>query len=180
MSPHNETADPLQPHSHDPNPAPPSTDPSFELVLPDGRSQTITIQDLQHLPTISIANCTIVSTGHGISGPFTFTGATLLSLISHYCNEAWSQVEVVSADGFGNRVLADELHQPDPAGPILLAYAMDEQPLTRDQGLVRMIVPSERDDALRQVKWVGTVRIVGNGRKKAPVKNPRAFDMLRS
>jgi hypothetical protein len=26
--------------------------------------------------------------------------------------------------------------------------------LTRAQGLVRLIVPHERDDALRQVKWV--------------------------
>jgi hypothetical protein len=38
---------------------------------------------------------------------------------------------------------------------------MEGQPLTREQGLVRMIVPSERDDALRQVKWVGKIVIVG-------------------
>lgn len=160
MSPHDETADPLQPHSHDPNPAPPSADPAFELVLPDGRSQTITVHDLQQLPVTSVPNCYIVSTGHGTSGPFTFIGATLLDFVRYYCPEPWSQVEVVSADGFGNRVLAVELYQPDPAGPIVLAYAMDGQPLTREQGLVRLIVPSERDDALRQVKWVGIVKVV--------------------
>lgn len=160
MSPHDETADPLQPHSHEPNPAPPSADPTFELVLPNGRSQTITVHDLQQLPATSVTNCYIVSTGHGTSGPFRFTGTTLLAFVTHFCDESWTQVEVVSADGFGNRVLAGELHQPDPAGPILLAYQMDGQPLTRAQGLVRLIVPSERDDALRQVKWVGKVAIV--------------------
>ncbi len=161
MEPHDETADPLQPHSHEPNPAPPTDDPTFKLVLPNGRSQTITVQDLQQLPNVSVADCYIVSTGHGTSGPFTFTGATLLAFVSHYCDEPWSQVEVVSTDGFGNRVLAKELHQPDPAGPILLAHEMNGQSLTREQGLVRMIVPSERDDALRQVKWVGKVKVIG-------------------
>ena len=160
MSPHDETADPLQPHSHEPNPAPPSADPAFALVLPDGRSQTITVHDLQQLPATSVPNCYIVSTGHGTSGPFTFRGTTLLAFVTHYCAASWTEVEVVSADGFGNRVLAGELHQPDLAGPILLAYQMDGQPLTRTQGLVRLIVPSERDDALRQVKWVGRVTVV--------------------
>ncbi len=168
MSPHDETADPLQPHSHDPNPAPPSADPMFELLLPNGRSHRITVYDLQQLPKTSVVNCYIVSTGHGTSGPFTFIGATLLAFINHYWAEPWSQAEVVSADGFGNRVLAEELHQPAPAGPILLAYEMDGQPLTREQGLVRMIVPSERDDALRQVKWVGQVKVIGDGVGKRP------------
>lgn len=160
MSPHDETADPLQPHSHEPNPAPPTADPSFELVVGNGRSQKITVQDLQQLPVTSIANCYIVSTGHGTSGPFTFTGTTLRNFVAHYCEKSWSEVEVISTDGFGNRVFARELDQPDPAGPILLAYELDGEPLTREQGLVRMIVPSERDDALRQVKWVGRMRVV--------------------
>jgi len=161
MSSHDETADPLQPHSHEPNPTPPTDDPTFELVLPNGRSLSITVQDLQQLFAVSVADCYIVSTGHGTSGPFTFTGATLVDFVRHYWNEPWSQVEIVSADGFGNRVFAQELHQPDRAGPILLAYQMDGQPLTREQGVVRMIVPSERDDALRQVKWVGMVKVLG-------------------
>jgi hypothetical protein len=166
MSPHDESADPLQPHSHDPNPAPPSPDPTFKLLLPDGRSQTITVQELRQLTAVSVSNCTIVSTGHGTSGPFTFTGAMLLDFVDRYWDKPWSQVEVISTDGFGNRVLAEELHQPDPTGPVLLAYEMDGQPLAREQGLVRMIVPSERDDALRQVKWVGLVTVVGDGGKR--------------
>jgi hypothetical protein len=31
--------------------------------------------------------------------------------------------------------------------------------MTREQGLVRLIVPSEENDALRQVKWVARIDI---------------------
>lgn len=152
--------DPLQPHSHDPNLETPSGDGSF-LLLANGRSHTITPASLHTLPQTAVANCLIVSTGHGTSGPFTFTGVTLLDFLHHHLdNIAWTQVEVVSADGFGNRVQRQELETPDPAGPILLATHRDGSPLTRQQGLVRLIVPSERDDALRQVKWIGEIRVV--------------------
>ena len=115
---------------------------------------------LEKLPQTSVAGCYIVSTGHGTSGPFTFTGAALLDLIHSQLrpDTLWSQVEVISADGFGNRILAHELLQPQPMGrPILLAYAIDGQKMSRQQGLVRLIVPGETDDALRQVKWVGRI-----------------------
>ena len=164
MSHHDEMFDPLRPHSHEPNPAPPSEDATIEFVLPNGRSQPITVADLQKLPVVSVPNCYIVSTGHGTSGPFTFKGPTLLAVVNQFYPHPWSQVEVISADGFGNRVLVDELLQPDSAGPILLANQIDGQLLTRRQGLVRMIVPSERDDAFRQVKWVGKIVVVGEKR----------------
>jgi DMSO/TMAO reductase YedYZ molybdopterin-dependent catalytic subunit len=151
--------DPLRPHTHDPNPSPPSDDADFVLVLPDGRSTTITVDDLRALPETTLSDCYIVSTGHGTSGPFTFTGTRLFDLIQAHTTSNWSQVEVISADGFGNRVMADELHHSGPAGPILLAYAIEGQAMTRQQGLVRMIVRSEEDDALRQVKWIGQIRI---------------------
>jgi hypothetical protein len=83
----------------------------------------------------------------------------LLDLVQRYARENWSQLEAISADGFGNRVMAAELYQSDPAGPIILAYAIDGSQLTRQEGLVRMIVPGEKDDALRQVKWLAIVRI---------------------
>jgi DMSO/TMAO reductase YedYZ molybdopterin-dependent catalytic subunit len=158
---HPHADDPLRPHRHDPNPAPPSPDPAFILARPDGHEIVVSVADLQRLPRTTVENCIIVSTGHGVSGPFAFTGATLLDLIEHSLppGAAWSQVEVISADGFGNRVLAAELLQPDPAGPILLSYELDGQPLTRQQGLVRLVVPGEKDDALRQVKWVGRINI---------------------
>ncbi len=154
-------ADPLRPHHHEPNPTPPSLDPTFILAQPDGREIVVSVDELQRLPRTTVANCIIVSTGHGASGPFVFTGATLLDLVRRTLppGAAWSQVEVISADGFGNRVLAAELLQPDPAGPILLSYELDGQPLTRQEGLVRLIVPGEKDDALRQVKWVGRINI---------------------
>jgi hypothetical protein len=74
----------------------------------------------------------------------------------------WQHVDVVSADGFGTRLLPAHLAGSDAeaeAPPIVLALRRDGEPLTRAQGLVRLIVPSERDDALRQVKWVARVEI---------------------
>jgi DMSO/TMAO reductase YedYZ molybdopterin-dependent catalytic subunit len=153
-----EEHDPLRPHTHEPNPEPPSPDASFELCLVNGRSQTITPDMLKKLPTISLTNCFIVSTGHGTSGPFTFAGTRLLDLIQAYEASTWTQVEVISADGFGNRVQAEELLSPTDK-PILLAYGINGYAMTRQQGLVRMIVPSETDDALRQVKWIGRIQV---------------------
>lgn len=155
----NHDHDPLQPHAHDPNPEPPSDDPSFVLRQPSGDEQRLTVGDLKRIRPVAVPNCYIVSTGHGTSGPFTFGGAQLLDVIRHYVDGPWSQVEVVSADDFGNRIFREELINPDPGGPILLAFTVDGREMTREQGLVRLIVPSERDDALRQVKWVGEIRV---------------------
>ena len=151
--------DPLHPHSHDPNPAPPSTSPDFTLILPDGSQQTVTPYDLSRLPQTTVSDCFIVSTGHGTSGPFNFTGATFAIFVGRYWNNEWAQAEVISADGFGTRLSAEEVIAPSDR-PILLATASDGQPLSREAGLVRLIVPSETDDALQQVKWVGEVRIL--------------------
>ncbi len=152
--------DPLRPHAHDPNLEPPAGDPGFVLERPDGTEVAVSVAALRALPLTVVSNCLIVSTGHGTSGPFAFGGARLLDLIQSQAGATpCSQVEVLSADGFGNRVLVEELLQPDPAGPMLLAYTVDGAPLTREQGLVRLIVPSERDDALRQVKWVARIRL---------------------
>ncbi|HSM58016.1 MAG TPA: molybdopterin-dependent oxidoreductase [Candidatus Sulfomarinibacteraceae bacterium] len=151
--------DPLQPHAHEPNPEPPSPDPAFTLIEPSGNEHNVAVSDLKRLRPIAVPNCYIVSTGHGTSGPFTFTGARLLDVVRHYVKGPWAQVEVLSADGFGNRVFREELVNPDPDGPIVLAFTIDGREMTREQGLVRLIVPSERDDALRQVKWVGEIRV---------------------
>lgn len=156
--------DPLQPHSHDPNPEPPSPDPTFILTVPGKESPhqrqvPISVDDLRALPTTYVPDCYIVSTGHGTSGPFTFGGVRLLDLVTHYVPQSWSEVEVLSADGFGNRVYRKELENPDPAGPILVAHTVNGRPMTREEGLVRLIVPSEKDDALRQVKWIGRINV---------------------
>ena len=151
--------DPLMPHSHDPNLTPPAGDGSFRLILPNGRSRKISLSDLRRLPKTAVANCTIVSTGHGTSGPFTFSGVRLAEFIRAVWPEGWSQVEVISVDGFGNRLFAKELAQEKEARPIILAYERDHTAMKRPEGVVRLIVPSETDDALRQVKWIGEMRI---------------------
>lgn len=151
--------DPLRPHSHEPNLEPPPGTGDFTLVHPAGRAQRVALAELFQLPRCSVSDCYIVSTGHGTSGPFTFGGVRLLDLLHALVQEPWAQVEVLSADGFGTRVLAHELYHPDPAGPIILADTIDGSPLSRAQGLLRLIVPSERDDALRQVKWVATINV---------------------
>lgn len=153
--------DPLQPHSHDPNLEPPSDDPSFTLSLPDGTDIKLTVDRLRDLPASTVSDCYIVSTGHGTSGPFAFTGVQLAVLIAAHDvpAERWSEVEVISADGFGTRLTAEGVCEPADAGPILLAYAVDGAPMTRRQGLVRLVDPSETDDALRQVKWIEQINV---------------------
>lgn len=158
MSP-DQAHDPLQPHSHDPNPDPPGDDASFVLTTPAGEQRRLTPHDLDRLPQLSLENCTIVSTGHGASGPFTFSGVLLRALIESVVQEEWTEAEIISGDGFGTRLSRDELEDSDLDGQIILATRIDRRPLTRQQGLVRLIVPTERDDALRQVKWIAQINI---------------------
>ena len=153
-------ADPtwLHRHVHEPNPDAPGPDSTLILARPDGSEQTISVDDLARLPQQTAADCYIVSTGHGTSGPFTFSGVTLGDLLAAQVGDGWEYADVVAGDGFGNRVFARELPQP-PARPILLATGIDGQPMSRQAGLVRLIVPSETDDALRQVKWVARIEV---------------------
>lgn len=145
------------PHSHDPNPNPPSDNPAFDLVVSD-KSFHLTLDDLLGLPQKSVAGCYIVSTGHGMSGPFTFSGVPLLELLAGYATVEWHVVDVISADGFRGRLTSEALRQA--AGrPALLALALNGRPLSRREGLVRLVVPQEKDTALLQVKWVSEIRV---------------------
>jgi DMSO/TMAO reductase YedYZ molybdopterin-dependent catalytic subunit len=119
----------------------------------------LTPDDLWQLPQRQVTNCMIFSTGHPASGPFTFGGVTLMELIERYVKSSWATVDVKSGDGFGARLTADELRR-DTDRPALLALSIDGRPLTRAEGLVRLIVPGEVDDALRQVKWVGDIWVM--------------------
>lgn len=156
------TVDPLRPHAHDPNPDPPGADPAFRVRVGRQEPQTFTPAQLRRLPRSTARNVFIVSTGHGSSGPFTFAGVTLRDFVRHVTGPEtkWLQVEVLSGDGFGTRIAAAELQTEGEEQPILLSDEIDGRPLTRTEGLVRLVVPSERDDALRQVKWVGEIRIL--------------------
>ena len=148
----------LHGHAHDPNPIAPPGDGSFDVRLPAGQRVHLPLAYLRSLPYTTVAHCFIVSTGHGTSGPFVFGGVRLADLLAHLLAGAnWQVLDVVSADGFGTRLTPGDL--AGAGQPILLAYDLDGTPLTRARGLVRLIVPSETDDALRQVKWVEHIEI---------------------
>jgi hypothetical protein len=151
-----EEAEWLHPHVHEPNPAPPTAEPDFVLRLPSGESVAIDLATLAHLPHFTVRDCYIVSTGHGTSGPFAFGGVRLADLLAAYlpAEQPWRYADVVSADGFGNRIYATELATELKARPALLSTHLDGVAMTRAQGLVRLVVPDEKDDALRQVKWI--------------------------
>lgn len=153
--------DPLAPHTHEPNPHPPAEDAFFDLVYPDGTKVSIDWGQMEALPRWAISNCYIVSSGHGRSGPFTFAGTPLLLLLQHLLppDTHWSQVELVSADGFGTRIFRMELMQPVGDRPILVCDQRDGKRLSRAEGWVRLIVPSETNDALRQVKWLKEIKV---------------------
>ena len=146
-----------EPHAHDSNPTPPDDDASFEIVLSDFRRR-VTVEALRALPDHTLRGAVIASTGHPSSGPFDLSGVTLKTLIAAYAPGDWVAALVVSGDGFGTRVLADEW-LGERERPILLAHTVDGRPLTRAAGLVRLIVPSEMDEALRQIKWVAEIRL---------------------
>lgn len=148
-------------HAHEPNPAPPLAATAFVVQLPDGTRQTWDVADLQQLATTTVTDCYIVSTGHGTSGPFTFAGVRLQDFLAEAlpADQLWHTLDVVSADGFGTRLTVDDLAQEQAERPSLLAHTLDGQPLTREKGLVRLVVPTETDDALRQVKWVAQIII---------------------
>lgn len=148
-------ADPLQPHSHDNNEAVPSNDASIRLVFPNGGETLLSVTQLKSYPQTTLPTYTF-HTDHGAHGPYRLTGVSLKTLLAQEITTPWSQVEVLSADGFGNRIFATELE--DDA--ILLCYEQNGTPLLRRNGLVRLVVPSETDNALRQVKWVATIRVL--------------------
>ena len=144
------------PHTHDPNPSPPSDDPAIDLFV-SGKAYRLTPDDLLSLPQILVADCYIVSTGHGTGGPFAFGGVPLLELIRRYTDEL-NVVDVSSADGFWTRLDFDTLRQTADR-PAILALSIDDRPLSRREGLVRLVVPQEKATALRQVKWVSQIQI---------------------
>ena len=144
-----------QPHAHNSNPTPPDGDATFAVVTPHGRA-VVTTAALRALPAHTLRDAIIASTGHPASGPFDFSGAPLRAVIAAYAPGEWAAARVLSGDGFGVQIVAAEWVGDDEQ-PILLAHTIDGRPLTRAEGLVRLIVPTETDEALRQVKWVAEV-----------------------
>jgi DMSO/TMAO reductase YedYZ molybdopterin-dependent catalytic subunit len=148
-------------HPHEPNLDTPAGDGSLTVYTPDGRVHLFTVEDLHNLPYTEVHNCYIVSTGHGASGPLVFGGVRLADVLAQVlaADVHWQHVDVMAHDGFGARLTPADLDATTAQHPILLAYTLDSVPLSRKHGLVRLIVPSEVDDALRQVKWISTITI---------------------
>ena len=148
------TDDPLGPHRHDPNPEPPGTATAVTVCPPRGPARVFSVERLHALPARVLDNCYIVSTGHGTSGPFRFQGPALAEVARQCGLASFRRVAVISGDGFGTRLPAADARGRAPA---ILALAKDGQALTRAEGLVRLIVPTEKDDALKQVKWIARI-----------------------
>lgn len=148
------TDDPLAPHRHDPNPEPPGPETAVTVCPPHGPAQVFSVARLHALPALVRDRCYIVSTGHGTSGPFRFQGPALAEVARQCGIASFRRVAVVSGDGFGTRLTAAEARGDAQA---ILALARDGQALTRAEGLVRLIVPTEKDDALKQVKWIARI-----------------------
>lgn len=145
----------LDAHGHDPNPQAPPGNGAF-LFTAGNVQQRIDLNFLQALKFTEIAGCHIISTGHGRSGAFRFGGVLVAEFLASLLSTSAQIVEAdfEGADSYGTRLDAAMLHASH--GP-LLAYTLDGAPMQRAQGLVRLIVPGEEDDALRQVKWLATV-----------------------
>ncbi len=161
----------LHGHAHEPNLAPPPGDGSFVVVLAGSAAdaegakveeRVWQVADLLPLPHTQVDDCYIVSTGHGTSGLFSFGGVRLVDFLVAVggAEMSWRHVDIVSADGFGTRLTPADLAAAPGRHPPLLAYELDSAPLTRARGLVRLIVPTETDDALRQVKWIARIELV--------------------
>ncbi len=156
------SADPLRPHSHDNNIQPPSADTHIVLTTP-AVTRTLTVADLQTLPQTNITYS--YTTDHGPHGPYHLQGVSLRDLLAAYgeCDRCdVSHFEIISADGFGNRIEAAELDPAAPHDPVLLCLSADGRPLTLANGLVRLVVPSETDNALRQIKWVRQINLIAH------------------
>ena len=148
-------SDPLQPHRHDNNVLPPHNDASIILIRPNGEPLTYTLTDLAALPQSALTYS--FTTDHGTHGPYLLSGVALRDLVA---DRDFQEIEVISADGFGNRLFVEELGER--VRPILLCTHSDGKLLERSLGLVRLVVPSETDNALRQIKWVAQIRLVAH------------------
>lgn len=154
--------DPLQPHSHDNNLTPPDYDPTLILTIPGRDEVSISLVDLMVEYPESTIPAYQYMTDHGMHGPYRLDGVRLVDLIHAHLepDRHYTSIEVVSADGFGNRIYPDEMLKETEHGPILLCYRSNGESLGRRHGLVRLVVPSETDNALRQIKWVRRIVVV--------------------
>ncbi len=145
------------PHSHEPNAHPPSDDAKLQVTGPGLAPLVLAVEALMDLPAMEQADCYIVSTGHGTSGPFRFAGPALSAVAAHCGIADFQSARVTSGDGFYTILTAPEIAESRPGHTVMLALMKDGQALTRAQGLVRLVVPTEKDNALKQIKWISHI-----------------------
>ena len=152
--------DPLRPHSHANNALIPDADTTIFLNVLNQEIIEISLEYLQSDYQTSVLESYTYQTDHGRHGPYRLEGVRLIDLIGKYVSQGseWNQVEVLSADGFGNRIYKTEILEASEA--ILLCFRSNGGALERQYGLVRLVVPFETDNALRQVKWVRTINVL--------------------
>jgi len=150
-------SDPLKPHKHSNNTTAPKGNTNITINKTNGSSLDLSLEQLKTNYPQSVIPAYTYVTDHGVHGPYRLEGVSLKDLITQENKNDWSEVEVLSADGFGNRISKEEiLVETDP---IMLYYKSNDKMLERKHGLVRLVVPTEIDNALRQIKWVKTINI---------------------
>ncbi len=145
------------PHSHEPNPFPPNPEADLRVTGPGLAPLIMTVAELTALPAMEQVDCYIVSTGHGTSGPFRFRGPALSTVAVHCGITDFADVRITGDDGFFTLLTAQETVDSRLGHTAMLALAKDGQALTREQGLVRLVVPTEKDNALKQIKWISCI-----------------------
>lgn len=140
-----------QPHRHDNNETPPDEKLDIWLELPQ---QKICVWPT-YWPTYPRHELPAYTytTDHGRHGPYRLAGVSLKTIIHTHWTNPFAAVIVISADGFGNRITSQELWA-DGGKQILLCDESNGRALPRTAGAIRLVVPRETDNALRQIKWV--------------------------
>ncbi len=136
---------------------PPDDITAITVTLPDGSQQTIDVADLAQMKRSAVSYSFV--TDHGVHGPYRLGGVALSDLLTAVlpADMEFGRVSVISADDFATTFDKDDLRPNDT--PMLLCDSSDDQQLTRQRGLIRLVVPADHDDALRQIKWVRTIAI---------------------
>ncbi|MCA9838979.1 MAG: molybdopterin-dependent oxidoreductase [Trueperaceae bacterium] len=135
---------------HHNNTTPPSANTDIIIDLPDNEHHLRLENLIEDYPQSVIEGYTYV-TNHGVHGPHRLEGVSLLDLIPETLVD-WQTIEVISTDGFSNTLSKEELLSAKE--PIMLYHSIGGERLEHKHGLVRLVVPTETDNALRQIKWV--------------------------
>jgi DMSO/TMAO reductase YedYZ molybdopterin-dependent catalytic subunit len=139
------------------------TDTSIAVVGKVNNSLNLSLSNLKAMNTTSVTvmpHCPheINITGEG---PFTYRGVLLRDILDQadviggYHDRIHYVILVKATDGYVASIAYGELGNPEifGYGHILLAYERDGEPLSPDEGPVRLIVPTDYYQG-RWVKWV--------------------------